>query len=215
MYYADDGAFPEWLRRAVSLTLTLLGALLYAVVLGSAIIRTFREPNPTFSQGMVRMASLLSGLVGSVVAAGFARGRQPDSVPITVEHPLGRGRAQTSWQSLEPPSLARVKFMGLATFIGARSARAGPWQQSEDQSDLEPGRGWSLSMWIALLYFGLYFVIGASALVLTLTRDSTPDFLVNAAYIWLGTVVSSGYSYFGLSSQPSTGVAQPVLLDRG
>lgn len=208
----EGGMFPEWLRRSLSLTLTVLAALLYAAILGTAIVRTFLEPDPAFSQSAERTASLLSGMVGSVVAAGFARGRRPASVPITTDHPVGDGRARTSWRSLGPPSLVRCKFLGLATLIGARPAYAGPWSATEEEApDLEPGRGWTVPLWIALLYFGVYFLVGAGAFAVTLLRSTTPEFLVNAAWVWLGTVMSSGYSFFALGAQPSPG----LTLSRG
>lgn len=196
---------PERLRMAVSLGLTSLAAMLYAVILGSAIVRTYLEPNPEFPEAMMRAASLLSGLVGSVVTAGFAQGRRPASVPITTEHLLGPGRARTAWSSLQPPSLARCKFLGLATFIGARMGHPSPWATTGDEApELEPGQPWSAALWVALFYFAVYFVIGAAAFVVTLMRPGTPEFLQNSAWVWLGTLGSSAYSFFGLNTQIHT-----------
>jgi hypothetical protein len=200
---------PDSLRHALTLTLTVLAALLYAAVLGTAIVRTFREPAPTFTEATVRTAALLSGLVGSVVTAGFAKGRQPASVPITTTHPMQPGRARTSWRSLRPPSLGRCRLLGLATLIGLPVAAPLSWSVELPDADepaavpdLEPGTPWSANLWVALLYFAVYLIVGALAFVLTLVRANTPDFLANAAWVWLGTVASSGYTFFAPSGMP-------------
>ncbi len=193
--------FPDRLRRAFSLILTLLAAFLYAGVLGVSIVRAFLEPDPQFTEGTVRTAGLLSGLVGSVVSAGFARGKRPEAVAMSIEHPLG-GRSRTSWQTLRRPSLLRCKLLGLAGFLGLRASTATgePEEIAEPPAELDPGSGLSISLWVALLYFALYFVVGAAAFALTLLRTATPEFLGNAAWVWLGTVLSSGYSFFALGT---------------
>lgn len=81
--------FPAWLQRILSLALTILAVVLYVVILGSAIYRTAVETDPVFNDGIAQAAALLSGLVGSVVAAGFARSRRPSSVPVHLAHPPG------------------------------------------------------------------------------------------------------------------------------
>ncbi len=192
---------PERLRNAFSLTLTLLAALLYAGVLGSAIVRSFQEEEPQFTDAAIRAAGMLSGLVGSVVSAGFARGKRPAAASISIEHPLG-GRTRTSWQTLRRPSLVRSKLLGLAGLLGMRpmAATADPAGGEGTPAELDPGRKLTMSLWVALLYVALYFVVGAAAFVLTLARPGTPEFLGNAAWVWLGTVASSAYSFFGLGA---------------
>ena len=76
----DGIVLPEWLRPAVSLILSASAALLYGILLSVAIIKTIVEGQPAFSPGTLRAAEMLSALVGSVVTAGFARGRQPADV---------------------------------------------------------------------------------------------------------------------------------------
>ena len=61
--------FPEQIKRIASLAFTVLAAILYAGVLGAAIVRTLSGADAAFSSNMVRAVGLLSGLVGSVVGA--------------------------------------------------------------------------------------------------------------------------------------------------
>ncbi|MBC7315767.1 MAG: hypothetical protein H5T70_05030, partial [Chloroflexi bacterium] len=61
--------------------------------------------------------------------------------------------------------------------------------------------GNKLVMWIALLYFVIYFVVGVAAFALTLLRPSVPEIISNAGWVWLGTVATAGYSFFALDSQ--------------
>ena len=211
----DVAPLPDGLRRILSFALTVLAALLYAVVLGSAVVRAWLDPDATFTEGTVRTASLLSGLVGSVVSSGFARGSRPSAASVSIAHPLG-GRARTGWQTLRRPSLVRCKLLGLAGILGLRATaltNAPAAQQppveapdADTPADLEPGRRLTPSLWVALLYFGLYFVIGAGAFVLNLMQPATPEFLGNAAWVWLGTVLSSGYSFFALGTNAHVGV---------
>jgi len=193
--------FPERLRDGFSVAFTLLAAALYAYVLGSAVVRSFLEPAPEFTEGAVRIAGLLSGLVGSVVSAGFAKGKRPATASVSVEHPLGC-RSRTSWQTLQRPSLLRCRLLGLSRLLGLRplAATADPATGDETPVELDPGRGLTVNLWVALLYVALYFVVGAGAFVLVLTRPDTPEFLGNAAWVWLGTIVSSAYTYFGLGA---------------
>jgi len=203
----NDDLVPVRLRSALSLGLTVLAALLYAVVLGSVIIRTYFEAEPVFSEGIERAASLLSGLVGSVVTAGFAKGRRPATVAITAEHPLG-GRAITSWSSLERPSLVRCRFLGLASIIGLQTTLPATWPATEEEAspDLQPGLGMTNTLWVSLLYFALYFAVGGAAFALTILRSTVPGFVSNASWVWLGTVVSSSYAFFSVDSNVHVGV---------
>ncbi len=203
----NDELVPVRVRSALSLGLTVLGALLYAIVLGAGIIRTYVEVTPVFGEGLERVASLLSGLVGSVVTAGFAKGRRPATVAITAEHPLG-GQAVTSWSSLERPSLLRCRFLGLASIIGLETALPTTWPATDEEAspDLQPGQGMTNTLWVSLLYFGVYFLVGGAALALTLLRPSVPEFVSNAGWVWLGTVVSSGYTFFSVDANVQVGV---------
>jgi hypothetical protein len=170
----SNGTLPERLQRAAGAIVTVLAAVLYAVVLGSAIVRTAIEGEPIFSEMMLRMASLLSGLVGSVVAAGFARSRRPSATPIVTTHPIGGGIARTGWYSLRPPSRFQAKFLGVAAMVGVRVQSGAP----------------TLS--------DVYFVVGVGAFLLTITRATVPELVSNAAWVWLGTIVTSTYTYFGM-----------------
>ena len=142
------------------------------------------------------MASLLSGLVGSVVAAGFAR-TPPSAAPI-IFHPHRWG-VTAQGGTLKPPSRFRSKFLGVAAMVGIRvqvgattlSGRAGPATRRR-----RPGR--PRALWVGLLYFGVYFLVGVGAFVLSVTRPVVPDLVSNAAWVWLGTVVTSAYTYFGM-----------------
>jgi len=196
------GVIPEWLQRASGTIVTVLAAILYAVVLGSAIIRTAIEEDPVFSDATLRMAGVLSGLVGSVVAAGFARSRRPSAAPIVAHHPIGGSVARTGWYTLKPPSRFRSKFLGLAAMLGVRMY-VGPTILSDvpapadPPSTEEPG----YALWVGLLYFGVYFLVGVGAFVLAVTRPVVPELVSNAAWVWLGTVVTSAYTYFGMDVQ--------------
>jgi hypothetical protein len=196
------GVIPEWLQRASGAIVTVLAAILYAVLLGSAIIRTAVEEAPVFSEATLRMASLLSGLVGSVVAAGFARSRRPSAAPIVAHHPIGSSVARTGWYTLKPPSRFRSKFLGLAAMLGVR-VRVGPTILSDVPSPADPPATQEpdYALWVGLLYFAVYFLVGMGAFVLTVTRPIVPELVSNAAWVWLGTVVTSAYAYFGMDVQ--------------
>jgi len=193
---------PDLLQSALSLILTVVAALLYASILGMALARTIAEGNPVFSAGAVRAASLLSGLVGAVVTAGFARARQATASPATTPHALG-GAALTAWTHLKPPSRARTKFLGLAGLLGFPVELLGRYPsaasgEEEEAPVTDAPHMLTVAGWVALLYFAVYFLVGAVALVLTILRPEVPDLVLNAAWVWLGTVVSAGYSFFAL-----------------
>ena len=195
---AQKTTFPDWLKQILSLVLTLVAALLYAAILGSAIARTVAEGNPVFTEGTSRAANLLGGFVGAVVTAGFARGRRLGSTPTGVTHPMG-GRTLPAWTRLKPASRTKSKLVGLAATLGIR---VGPalFQQLAlgDVEQPEPERTLSSAMWIAVLYLVLYFAVGACAFALSLIRPEVPELISNAAWIWLGSLVSSGYTFFGM-----------------
>ena len=193
------GIIPEWLQRVSGAIVTVLAAILYAVVLGSAIARTALEGEPVFSEATLRMASLLSGLVGSVVAAGFARSRRLSAAPIIAAHRIGGSIARTGWYTLKPPSRFRAKFLGLAAMLGVRVC-VGATILSDVPSPADPPvpQAPNYALWVGLLYFAVYFLVGVGAFVLAVIRPSVPDLVSNAAWVWLGTVVTSAYTYFGM-----------------
>ena len=197
------GLIPEWLQRAAGAAFTVIAALLYAIVLGSAIVRTALEGEPVFSEAMLRMASLLSGLVGSVVAAGFARSRRPSTMPVVARFPIGGSVAHTGWYTLKPPSRFRAKFLGLAAMLGVR-VRVGVTALSDTPVVGEPpsqSETPGYALWVGVLYFCVYFAVGIGAFILAVTRPAVPELVLNSAWVWLGTVVTSAYSYFGVDSR--------------
>jgi uncharacterized protein YjeT (DUF2065 family) len=191
---------PDLIRRTASLVLTVVAVVLYAMVLGNAIIRSFLEDEPKLSDNMVRAAGLLSGLVGSVVTAGFARSRRPVSLQVEAPHPVG-GRAPTGWSTLKPPSLAMRNFLALADTLGLRTAPDPLSRQTTvDAEEPEVTRGLSAAVWVALLYFGVYFLVGIGGFAVTVWREGAPEVVANSAWVWVGTVISSAYSFLGLDS---------------
>lgn len=209
----DGVTFPAWMQRILSLALTILAAILYAAVLGSAVIRVAIEAAPVFSSGLERASGLLSGLVGAVVAAGFAHSRRPASVIVHLQHPLG-GRAPTAWSTLAPPSRLKAKATGLARILGLSPQRAPVPRNTLDEAEPsipqpppqapevpDPPEPAQAALWVAALYFGVYFLVGLGALIVTLIKPSVPEFIESAAWVWLGTVISSAYTFFGIDSQ--------------
>ncbi|MHB1296602.1 MAG: hypothetical protein ACYC4R_16610 [Anaerolineae bacterium] len=198
---------PDTLRQALSLILTVLAAVLYAAILGSAVVRTYIEVDPTFGDGTIRAAGVLSGLVGAVVAAGFANSQRAQYQQITLDHPLGGGQAPTGWTTLKPPSRLKRKLLGLARTIGVRARQArlhtAPDESTTDPTPVEgqepetPQKS-GMAVWVAILYFAVYFIVGAAAFALAVIRPEVPELVSNCAWVWLGAVVSSGYTFFEL-----------------
>ncbi len=164
-----------------------------------------------FPENMVRAAGLLSGLVGSVVSAGFANSQRPVSIQMTNSHPIG-GRTLTAWYSLHHPSLIRRNFLGLASLMGlytpsrpvprSRTPEESPPEEPPLEEEAPPTREpLSIVVWIALLYFAIYFLVGISAFFVTIFRDSTPEIVANSGWVWLGTVISSTYSFLGIDAR--------------
>jgi hypothetical protein len=209
---AESVALPDSLRKLLTLVLTVSAALLYAIVLGVAIVRTLREPSPVFSEGMVRTAQLLSGLVGSVVAAGFA---QSKGGPYSVGGVPASGGAMGQAASLAERlgTRARAKFGGLADMLCVPTTpqpaprRTMPVEDAPAEQPPADGgepasstQGLPFGVWVALLYFVVYFVVGASALLLFLFKSTVPNLVADSAWVWLGTVSSSGYAFFALGA---------------
>ena len=191
---------PERARRIISLSLTVIAAVLYAAVLGSAVVRTALQEAPEFSQNTMRAAGLLSGLVGSVVSAGFARSPRPGTVQLVNRHPMG-DRTPVPWESLRPPSLLRRNLAGLASVLGLetewRALRSAP--DDADPPVIESRM--PAAAWVALLYFAVYFVTGVGAFVVAMWKDPVAEFLANAGWVWVGTVITTAYAFLGLNSR--------------
>ncbi|HHX65551.1 MAG TPA: hypothetical protein GX702_11745, partial [Chloroflexi bacterium] len=195
---------PAHIQGMFSLLMTLVAAALYVMVLGGAIVRTVLENQPYFSENMVRAAGLLSGLVGAVVTAGFARSGQPGMGPISV-------RRRNSSRSFRARSLVRRKLLSLAETLGlpvpTTTTRTRddlqpepdeptlPPQPIPDEEEADTPRDASAPMWVALLYFAVYFIVGASAFVVSIWRQDVPDIISNAGWVWLGTIISSAYAF--------------------
>ncbi len=202
---------PEQIRRMISLVITIITAILYAAILGNAVVRSALEENPVFPENMLRAAGFLSGLVGSVVSAGFAKSQRPVSTQMTNNRPI-RGRTLTAWYSLHPPSLIRRNLLGLASLMGIYTSsqplprsqtpeEGAPPEEAPPEEEAPPAREpLSVVVWIALLYFAVYFLVGISAFFVTICRDSTPEIVVNSGWVWLGTIISSTYSFFGIDA---------------
>jgi len=190
---------PDWLQQTLSLVLTLAAALLYLIILGYAIVVSFMSPNPIFTVGTTRAAQLLSGLVGSVVTAGFARGKRLSSGPVSATHPMG-GLGPTAWSRLKSPSRTSRKFMGLGELVGFRALPIAPPRSRLQEGEGEQPQLSSLSLWVGMVYFGVYFLVGIGAFALILLKSEVPEFISNSAWVWLGTLVAAGYSFFSLGA---------------
>lgn len=198
------GPAPAWLRQFVSAIMTVSAALLYAVVLGIAIVRTFQEGDPVFSATMSRAAGVLGGLVGAVVAAGFTYSGR--GISVQVAH---------SRRHLihNPVPWVKRNFFGLAEILGmpllpeivlwidpeVPLAPDNPDAETPSYELDEPVIN-KVSLGISILYFVIYFVTGLGAFGLAVTRAAVPDLVSNAAWVWLGSLVSSGYAFFALNS---------------
>ena len=198
-------ALPVWLRELLALGLTISAAALYAAILGIAILRTVQQGHPEFSASMVRAASVLSGLVGAVVATGFAQSRQEMPVRVAAQSPDDPGQ-DVVWITGRPVSLLRRNLLGLGHTLGLpvlpMQARFSTYDEEANLAE-EPTQPQSnkVVMWIALLYFVVYFVVGVSSFGLAMWRPEVPEIISNAGWVWLGTVASAGYSFFALDAR--------------
>jgi len=196
---------PPWLRQLAASVMTASAAVLYAIVLGIAIYRTLSESNPEFSETMVRAAAALSGLVGSVVTTGFARSGKGVTVHIAgLKRDLVRS----------PIHWVKRNFFGLADTLGLPLLpEIVLWTEPAEPGTQDPTTGgspayevdepavnrWSLV--IAVLYFGLFFIVGLACFITSIVRAQVPELLSNAAWVWLGCIISAGYSFFALNSE--------------
>ena len=208
---AGGDQIPVGVRQFLSLTMTVIAAALYAAILGYAIVGTLAGAEIVVTTAAIRAAQLLSGLVGSVVTAGFARSKRPVTVQVIASHPMG-GRALTAWRTLRPPSLLKRNLMGLADTLGLRAGSLpvtrstapegdGPSTGDRPTEGAEEAREAPAALWVAILYLAVYFLVGLGAFALTVVRSDAPEIISNAGWVWLGTIVSSGYSFFALDSQ--------------
>jgi uncharacterized membrane protein (DUF485 family) len=189
---------PERIRQVLAFALTVIALILYVAVLGDALVRTYFQGMPELPIATTRFASLLSGLVGAVVTAGFARATRPVSVPLSAPHPLG-GWARTGWSTLRPPSRTRIKLLGLSEMLGLHPADLDPDETSSDEEEAERRHSLDAATYLALAYFLVYFLVGLGAFLLAFSRPEVPDLVMNTSWIWVGTIVSSGYAFLGLS----------------
>jgi hypothetical protein len=135
--------------------------------------------------------------------------------PSTWRTPLA-GHPSTAWTTLKPPSLLRAKLTSLARTLGllpldGSATRTTDGEQpgipetpeapNTPEAPDTPNEPASTTLWIAGLYFGAYFLVGLAALIVTLLKPSVPDMITSAAWVWLGTVISSAYTFFGLDSR--------------
>jgi len=193
---ANSPLFPSWLRRLLSTVMALSAAVLYAVILGIAVVRTATGANPTFPTTMSRAASVLSGLIGSVVTAGFARAGR-----VSAKIWAGEGIEATA------VGMGRLRrnLLGLADTIGLPLSSLVVLRSSPTRVE-QPATN-KLSFWVALLYFLVYFAVGIGSFIFSLVwRGPVPELITNAGWVWLGAIVSSAYSFFGLQDGGSPGV---------
>jgi hypothetical protein len=192
---------PDLLQQVLVQVLTLAAALLYLGILGYAIVKGFMGSDLAFTEGAMRAAQLLSGLVGSVVTAGFARARLPTGA-VNIPREIN-GRPAAGQRRPLSSSRTRLKFVGLGEAIGFRVQASLPDRSPAGEGE-EPGpqpapQVSPLSLWVGLIYFGVYFLVGMGAFALILIRSEVPEFLTNSAWVWLGTLIAAGYSFFSLS----------------
>jgi len=198
----ESPIIPDAVRRVLVLCLTVGAALIYGVLMGVAIYGTFSGTSRGLdNETAARTASLLSGLVGSVVTAGFSRSKRPSTVQLSTSHPMG-GRAVTAWRTLEPDSLVKANLLGLSSFLGfATQPRAStPSRTTEDGPPVEAETS-PFALWVAIFYFAIYFLVGVASLLTMLLIPQAPDMVVDAGWVWLGTLLSSGYSFFALNDK--------------
>ncbi|NLX43584.1 MAG: hypothetical protein GXY79_08930 [Chloroflexi bacterium] len=115
-----------------------------------------------------------------------------------------------------PVNLVKRSFTGLANTIGLpllpelvlwTEPELGPG--GEPVSDTpsfevdEPAVN-RTSLFLAILYFAVFFVVGLTAFVTSIARPSVPELLANCAWVWLGSIITSGYAFFTLSGESAT-----------
>ncbi|NLG26357.1 MAG: hypothetical protein GX557_00470 [Chloroflexi bacterium] len=192
------GALPEAIQRLVTICFTVLAAALYALILGTAMVQTARGLDSTLTDGALRAVRVLGGVVGAVVSAGFAGSWRSDTVQLSAKHPMA-GDARTGWFSLRPTSRFQRKFASLSRTLGF-AGRVPAVLEAEPGSDAAPAAPDRASLIMTLTYVGVYFVLGVVAFVLVLFKQAVPEIVENSAWTWLGTVIASVYTYFGMDA---------------
>ncbi len=186
---------PENTKRLISLAFTILAVLLYGAILGGAVIKSLIDSTSVFTPGALRATQILSGLVGTVVTAGFAR---PKSSNTSVT-------PQAKESKLLPKWFVQSKLLGLADTLGL-NLRGLTGSNAITPLEDEPVRAAKINTatWVAILYFVVYFLVGAGAFVITVLRAQVPEIISSNAWVWLGTLISSSYSFFALGEESSS-----------
>jgi hypothetical protein len=180
---------PDHIKRFISLFFTLLAALLYGAILGGAVVKSLFSSTAVFSEGALRATQILSGLVGTVVTAGFARGKSSNLSPSS---PL-KTWSPSSWH-------LQGKLLGLADTLGLNiGGLTGSHIAPEEDEPVRAAKV-NTATWVAGVYFVIYFLVGAGAFLITILRAQVPELISNSAWVWLGTLISSSYSFFALGN---------------
>ncbi len=194
---------PESIQRLATEIFTVLAAVLYALILGTAIVQSLLGQEATLTDGAIKAARMLGGLVGAVVSAGFAGSWRASTTPLSTQHAIG-GLTTSSWASLRPTSRRRSKLTSLARALGflprlTSHVRAAPGGGEEPGEPESPG----VALGMALLYVIVYFAVGIAAFALVLIKADVPELVESSAWTWLGSVMASVYTYFGMDVQVS------------
>jgi hypothetical protein len=203
----SENLLPAQLQRIVAFALTVSVAILYAVIMTVVMVNAVNSPGWEPNANVVRAVGLLGGVLGAVVTAGFARSQPASGVFLGADHPLG-GAAPSGWAAIRP-SRARRNLLGLAELMGLPTRRpASPSRTGElpeeaeppEEIIAEPARA-GLAMWVAILYLAVYLVVGLASLIVSLLISEAPDVVTQAAWVWIGTALSSAYAFFGIDRQ--------------
>ncbi|MHB1356439.1 MAG: hypothetical protein ACYCZF_10740 [Anaerolineae bacterium] len=181
---------PEHAKRFLSLFFTLLAALLYGAILGGAVVKSLFDSTAVFNEGALRATQILSGLVGTVVTAGFARGKSSNLSSAT---PLHEKAFLPTWYS-------QGKLLGLAETLGLNLGGLTANSIAPLEDEHVRITKVNTATWVAGIYFILYFLVGAGAFLVTILRPQVPELISNSAWVWLGTLISSSYSFFALGN---------------
>ncbi|MEN6479611.1 MAG: hypothetical protein ABFD20_08240 [Anaerolineales bacterium] len=199
----ENELVPGWVRQLVMVSLAVMVILLYGGILGVAMHRTVHSAMPQITDGMEKAVAILSGLVGTVVTAGFASSKRATTVQTRGLRPVG-AEPPSFWERHNLRQLTASKMMGLARTVGLPAVTTTVRMHAADEDLVDADamargrRSNRLAMWLAIVYFLVYFLVGLGAFGLTVLRESVPAIVSNAAWVWLGTLVSAGYAFFGI-----------------